>query len=94
MPKEKLLPLVDAVEEATGRRPHLSTCIRWCSRGRRGIRLSSIVLGGRRLTTISHVEHFIELVTAASVSGIATNVETPAESDRRVRKAAQCSPSQ
>lgn len=63
---EKLLPLAVAVEQATGRRPHLVTCLRWCSRGSRGVRLESSVLGGRRLTSVDAVQRFMDAVTAVS----------------------------
>lgn len=69
--EEKYLPLVDAVEEATGRRPHLTTCLRWCTRGtRNGVRLSSRVLGGRRLTTVDAVRDYMNAATNASVGGM------------------------
>ena len=50
---EKLMPLVDAVDRATGRRPHLSTVLRWCTKG--NVRLESRILGGRRLTSVDAV---------------------------------------
>ena len=77
MTNESLLPLVDAVEQATGRRPHLSTCLRWCTRGSRGVRLESRVLGGRRLTSIPAVHRYMDATTAASVGGSVAPVATP-----------------
>ncbi len=53
------LPLVEAVRAATGRKVHLSTVLRWCSRGARGRVLSSWMVGGRRMTTVEAVNAFI-----------------------------------
>lgn len=60
-----LKPVVEAVEEATGRRPHLSTVLRWHHRGRKGVRLKCWELGGRKLTTTQAVLDFIADVSAA-----------------------------
>ena len=81
MTNEILLPLIQAVEQATGRRPHLSTCLRWCTRGSRGVRLSSRVLGGRRLTTVTAVLAYMDATTAASVGGIVETIATPHQQD-------------
>jgi len=62
----KYLPLTKAVQEVTGTRPHLSTCIRWATIGTKGILLKSVMLGGRRLTTIEWIEEFLEATTEAS----------------------------
>lgn len=63
---EKLLPLVAAVEQATGTRPHLSTVIRWATRGCRGVRLETAFVGGRRFTSVDAVRRFVEAGTAQS----------------------------
>ena len=55
-----LLPLVEAVLKATGHRPHLSTVIRWRTRGSRGIRLDASLIGSRWFTTIEKVRAFVE----------------------------------
>lgn len=64
--QDQLLPLVTAVEQATGLRPHLSTCLRWCTRGSKGIRLESWIVGGRRYTTVLAVRRYRDAVTSAS----------------------------
>jgi len=66
---ENLFSLVDAVEKATGRRPHLSTVLRWASRGSEGIRLDTVLLGGRRLTSPEAVRRFAIAVTLAKDGG-------------------------
>jgi hypothetical protein len=78
---EKALPLVEAVQKATGRRPHLSTVVRWCQRSNRhGIRLESWLIGGRRVTSVERVRAYNERTTAAADHGIseATALRRPA----------------
>lgn len=67
MSNEKLFPLVEAVKQATGRRNHLSTVLRWSQRpNRHGVRLESCVCGGRRLTSIEAVRRYIDANTRAA----------------------------
>ncbi len=69
--EETSLPLVDAVEAATGRRPHLSTVLRWCQRRNRyGIKLESWMLGGRRFTSVEAVNRYNERTTEAADPGM------------------------
>ena len=63
--EEKLLSLVEAVQQATGLRPHLSTVIRWCQHARFGIRLESRVVGNRRLTSEQAVNRYVDAITLA-----------------------------
>jgi len=87
--KEKLLPLVEAVELATGQRPHLSTCIRWCTRGTKGIRLESHCLGGqRRLASPEAVLRFVEAVTVARNSIEVLPSMTPRQATLAANRAA------
>ncbi|MCA9140811.1 MAG: DUF1580 domain-containing protein [Planctomycetales bacterium] len=79
---ETLLPLRDAVERATGRRPGVSTVMRWCQKPNRyGIKLRSRKLGGLRLTSIQAVEEYIDRTTAAA-DGAAMNVSTSRQIER------------
>lgn len=87
---EKLLPLVEAVEKATGQRPHLSTCIRWCTRGCYGIKLESRVLGGKnRLTSEQAVLRFMDAVTAAKDGIVPTPTMTPRQQTLAANRAAK-----
>ena len=85
---EKLMPLVDAVQAATGRRPHLSTVWRWCTRGARGIRLECRVLGGRRYTSPDAVARWMELTTIAR-DGESAPVTTPRQRQQAADRAAK-----
>jgi intein-encoded DNA endonuclease-like protein len=77
---EKLFTLVEAVERATGVKVHLSTALRWCQHGTNGIKLESLVLGGRRLTSVEAVCRFIEHRTLQSNDTKRTVVSTVASS--------------
>ncbi|MGN6547671.1 MAG: DUF1580 domain-containing protein [Aureliella sp.] len=87
--KEKLYPLVEAVELETGIRPHLTTCLRWSSRGSRGIRLETCILGGRRLTSREAVRRYIDATTEARDGATPAPIETPAQQDRAAVRAAK-----
>lgn len=64
--KEKLRPLCEAVFEATGTKPHLSTVLRWAARANAdGIRLETLILGGRRMTSVEAVLRYSAATTEA-----------------------------
>jgi Protein of unknown function (DUF1580) len=51
----------------TGDKPvHPDTLHRWCLLGVRGIRLESVMVGGRRCTSIEALNRFFQAVTAAA----------------------------
>lgn len=62
---EDLLTLSEAAKLLPGH-PHLSTIHRWRLRGARGVRLETVVIGGRRYTSQSALEEFVAKTTAAS----------------------------
>ena len=64
--QRNLLPLVVAVKRVTGIRRSPTTCYRWAFDGRKGIKLKTKMLGGRRLTTNKWVREFINEVSQAS----------------------------
>ena len=67
-------------------RPALSTWWRWWRRGVRGIRLRTVVVGGRRYTTEIAVEEFIAATTAAA-NGEPMPVRTPQQRERAIAEA-------
>jgi hypothetical protein len=72
---ELALSLVEAVEAATGRRPHLSTVLRWSQRRNRyGVKLESWMIGGRRVTSREAVRRFNEATTAAANSDLTASI--------------------
>ena len=62
---EDLLSYPQASRECPGR-PHVSTIFRWARRGVRGIRLETVLCGGRRFTSRQALKRFHERVTAAA----------------------------
>jgi len=85
---ENLLPLVEAVTRVTGLRPHLSSVIRWGSRGSKGVHLQTKVVGGRRYTTTDWVLEFVENVNQVK-NGDPTPMATPKQQDSAAKKSAK-----
>lgn len=55
---EQLRLLTKASADIPGR-PHVSTLIRWALRWVKGIRLDTVLVGGRRFTSIEAIERFL-----------------------------------
>lgn len=80
---ENALRLVEAIHQATGYRPHLSTALRWCnSPNRFGVRLESWRIGGRHVTSIEAVRRYNERNTAAADAAAGISTSAPAESSK------------
>jgi hypothetical protein len=62
-PGDVLLPIPAAIEAAIGYRPHPTTCTRWTRHGVRGVKLATVVVGGRPRTTEAAVVEFVEATT-------------------------------
>lgn len=67
-------------------KPHKSTVWRWVLKGVRGIRLETIVVGGKRYTTIEAIERFIA-ATTAKANGEPTPLRTPRQRQRAIERA-------
>jgi hypothetical protein len=48
-----------------GRVPHISTVWRWCTKGVRGVRLQSYVVGGTRVVTAEAIDRFLAQTSEA-----------------------------
>ena len=59
------VPIVEAVEQVIGTRPHVQTVRRWVKQGVRGIRLQALFVNGAYLTTLESVREFINATTSA-----------------------------
>ena len=87
---EKLLPLCEAVHAATGTKPHLSTVLRWSTRGTAdGIRLNTQILGGRRLTSVEAVLRYVAETTEARDGVRQQQMPTPSQQERAATKSAK-----
>lgn len=75
----RLLP-----RQANGKRVHLSAVYRWMQRGRRGVRLEYLKIGGRRFTSLEAVQRFAEACTRADqVQSPNQQCTTPTSKQRR-----------
>jgi hypothetical protein len=78
---ETLLTLAEAARSLPGR-PHLSTLQRWRLRGVRGVKLETILVGGRRVTSQEAIERFAAATTAAADgSSLATRTSRQRQRD-------------
>jgi hypothetical protein len=82
---ETLVSPTKATHHMPGR-PHVSTVWRYMGPGCRGIRLESIVCGGRRFTSIEAIERFIAATTAAA-NREPISRRTPAQRQRAIEQA-------
>jgi len=82
---EALLPLRDAAASLPGR-PHISTLHRWRLRGVRGIKLETVLVGGRRFTSQEALERFAANTTAAS-NGETNSPRTPKQRRQAIERA-------
>ena len=61
---ESFLTMTEATKVLPGR-PNIATLWRWRTRGVRGVKLESCLVGGRRYTSREALDRFIERSTAA-----------------------------
>jgi len=83
---ERLISFIEATRVTPGR-PHVSTVVRWGTKGVRGVLLETILVGGRRFTSHEAIERFIAAVTAAA-NGEPAPTRTPAQRQREHDRAA------
>ena len=63
-PGDPLLPVAKAAEEVSGTRPHPTTVCRWCRKGASGIQLPSLIVNGRRMTSLEAYGQWLRDVTS------------------------------
>jgi hypothetical protein len=78
---EHMLTISAAARELPGR-PHVSTVWRWINHGVRGIRLQTVLVGGKRYTSRESLQAFVEQTTVAAAG------DTPAARTSRQRQRA------
>ena len=92
MSDDPLLPLLKAIKQVTGTRPHCSTAIRWIRDGVRvgdvRVRLESTRVGSRHFVRASAVQAFVD-ATTEGLNHVQTVAPTkkPMRSDSQRRKA-------
>lgn len=80
---EGAVPLSKAAALIPGR-PHLATIWRWATRGVRGVRLATVHISGRRMTTPQAIEEFLAELNAGNP---ATQADLDADAARRAKQA-------
>ena len=70
--KSEQLRLLTKAASAVPGNPHASTLIRWSLRGLRGIRLETVLVGGRRFTSIEAIARFLARLNDPATVPIAT----------------------
>jgi Protein of unknown function (DUF1580) len=72
---ETLISFQEAPAFVPGR-PHISTLHRWRLRGVRGVRLETVLIGGRRFTSREALQRFVAAVSASTgVDGTAPQAQ-------------------
>jgi hypothetical protein len=56
---EQLRSLIDATQYVPGQ-PHVSTLVRWWRHGVQGVKLETVLVGGRRFTSLEAIGRFIQ----------------------------------
>jgi hypothetical protein len=77
---ETVVPIAEAPQHIPGR-PSLATVWRWVLNGTRAGKLESVLIGGRRFTSVEAIQRFAEQSTAA-----ADGEKAPSRTSRRQRE--------
>jgi hypothetical protein len=85
--EQYLITLAEATKLTPGR-PNISTLWRWWRHGVRGHKLKTIVIGGRRFTSVIWLEEFAAATTAAA-NGESMPARTPRQRERAIEIAEQ-----
>lgn len=83
---EKLISFAQATKILPGR-PNITTVWRWRNRGVKGVRLETILSGGRRFTSVEAIRRFQAAVTAAADGVADAKGTTPRQRQRAIEKA-------
>jgi hypothetical protein len=71
------------MERLTGDRIHRATAERWRMRGCRGVRLETVLIGGKRYCSSEALQRFVEATTAAADGTSVASASTPAAAQKR-----------
>ena len=82
---ETVISIAEAPQHIPGR-PSLATVWRWLLNGTRAGKLESILIGGRRFTSLESIQRFAQQSTAAA-DGDATPVRTSRQRERAIQQA-------
>jgi hypothetical protein len=85
--EETLLTFAEVTKSIPGR-PHVSTLHRWRQKGVRGVKLETLLVGGRRMVSREALERFFTNITAAAEND-APSARTPRQRERAIAQAEQ-----
>jgi len=83
---ETVFPVSEAPQHIPGR-PSKASCWRWVLQGVGGIKLESILIGGKRFTSHAAIQRFVDQRTAASNGDSTTPSLTSLQREREISKA-------
>ena len=67
-------------ESTLGTRINRSTCHRWRTRGARGVKLETVLVGGARYTTVEAIERFFASATLVADGDVRDSADNTAPS--------------
>ena len=79
---ETVIPIAEAPHQIPGR-PSLATVWRWVLCGTRAGKLESVLIGGRRFTSLESIQRFARQSTAAA-DGDTPPARTPRQQERAI----------
>ena len=82
---ETVIAVAEAPQHIPGR-PSLATVWRWVLNGTRAGKLESVLIGGRRFTSLESIQRFAQQSTAAA-DGDAPPARTPRQRERAIEQA-------
>lgn len=82
---ETVFPVTEAPKHIPGR-PSQASVWRWVLKGIGGVKLESILIGGKRFTSEESIQRFCDRRTAAA-DGTITPVQTPRQRQRAIEQA-------
>ena len=73
----------------TGKKAHLATGWRWIKRGCRGVKLETVLIGGKRYSSLEALQRFVERTTAAADGTSTVTASTPSARKKAHEKASR-----
>jgi hypothetical protein len=67
-------------------KPHCATIARWALKGRKGVRLESVVIGSRRFTSVEAIERFVARLNDKALPGAPRDTTQRARRDEDVER--------
>lgn len=85
--QKKYRPVGEVIEFLTDYRPPTGTWLRWIIKGKGGIQLKALQLGGQWRTTVENVQDFLESTTKAEIDSRNQAPVAPARSRSEAARA-------